>query len=103
MRREELSEVGHGCSVDALISENTEFVMESEMDRQPVQGLEHRGHVIIFAPPRQESSNTVLDVLKLRQALTRDPDEEGIAVIQIRALGVQILLCPSLYPFIFTT
>lgn len=38
--------------------------------------------MIIFAPPRQDPGSAVLNVLELLQASARDPDEEGITVIQ---------------------
>lgn len=38
--------------------------------------------MIVFAPPRQDPGSTVLNMLEHLQASARDPDEEGITVVQ---------------------
>ena len=38
--------------------------------------------MVIFAPPRQDPGSAVLNMLELLQASARDPDEEGITVVQ---------------------
>lgn len=56
-----------GLSVDALVSELDDLVLDSEWDREPVEGFENGGDVIVFAHPHQNPGSAVLDVLQLQK------------------------------------
>lgn len=65
-----------------MVGEEAKFILDSVGNGQPVKGAKNRGYVVIFALPCQDPGSAVLNMLELLQAPARDPDEEGIAVIQ---------------------
>ncbi len=80
--------------MDALVSEEGDLVFNSEWDREPVEGFEDGGDMVVFAHPHQDPGSAVLDVLQSLNASARDPDEECIAVVQPGGdKGVDKLLC----------
>lgn len=64
-----------------MVGEEAKFILNSVGNGQPVKGA-NTAYVVIFAPPRQDPGSAVLNMLELLRAPARDPDEEGIAVIQ---------------------
>lgn len=70
-----------------MVGEEAKFILNFVRDGQPVQGAENRGYVVIFAP---DPGSAVLNMLQLLQAPARDPDEEGVAVIQSRSSALML-------------
>ena len=64
MGGEEFFEVLGGMSVNALVGEERDLVLNSEWDREPVEGFEDGGDMIVFAHPHQDPGSAVLDVLQ---------------------------------------
>ena len=79
---EKIFEVLGGMSVNALVGEEGDLVLNSEWNREPVERFEDGGDVVVFAHPHQDPGSAVLDVMQSLYAPARDPDEECIAVIQ---------------------
>lgn len=80
--------------MDALVSEEDDFILDTGLDREPVEGFEGWGDVFMFAHPHQNSGSTVLDVLQFLNVSARYSDEERIAIIQSGGdKGVDELLC----------
>ena len=81
-------------SVNALVGEEGDLVLNSKWDREPVKRFQDGGDVIIFAQAHQDPGSAVLDVLQSLDVLARDPDEECITVVPSRGdKGVDKLLC----------
>ncbi len=68
--------------MDALMSQQQDFVIDSEGNREPVEGMQDGGDVIILPQSNQDPSSVVLDILKLLKSLARDPNEKCAAVVQ---------------------
>lgn len=66
----------------ALVGKETDFILNSVLNGQPVEGFQDWSDMVIFAPPRQDPGSAVLNMLELLQSPARDPDEEGITVVQ---------------------
>lgn len=84
MWSKEFFKVDRNIAMDILMGKKAEFIINSLVDGLPVKSLENGCDVILFVTSLQDLCSTVLDVLKHLQATTRDPDEEGIAVVQPR-------------------
>ena len=84
-----------GCAaVDTLIGQETDLVLNPEPNRKPVKFMEDGCDVLKFAHPHQDPGCAILDVLQSLQALARDPNEEGIAVVKSGGdKGMDQLLC----------
>lgn len=76
---EEFVQIVRGIAVNALMDENSDSVLNSEGDGDPVEWMED-GWCGLAS--HQDPSGVVLNVLELLQALAMDPDEKHIAVVQ---------------------
>lgn len=79
---EEFSEVSGSHAVQTVMGVKEDFKLNSEMDREPVQGVKDEGDVIVFTHPHQNPGRAILNALELLKGLARDPDEECITVVQ---------------------
>lgn len=81
-------------SVNTLMGEEGNVILNSQCDREPVKRFQDGGDVFMLAHPHQDSGSAILDVLKSLDAFARDPDEECITVVQPgRNKGMDELLC----------
>lgn len=79
---EEFSEISGGCTVHTVVGVKEDFVLDAEMDGEPVQRVEDGGDVLVFTHPHQDPGSAVLNVLEPLETLARYPDEECVTVVQ---------------------
>lgn len=82
MWSERFSEVSGGHTVHTVMGVMEDFELDSEANREPVQSMKNGGDVPIFTHPHHNTVSAILNILELLKALTRDPNEECVTVVQ---------------------
>lgn len=59
-----------------------QIIFNTKVDEEPVKCQEDRIDVLKFTHPLKDPGSTIFNVLDLLKALTRDPNEEYITVVQ---------------------
>lgn len=83
--------VGGCVTVDALTSEESDFVLKRGGGRQPVESMEDRRDALMFSPSHQEIGCTVLDTWNH----ARDPNEKCVAPGPLAQTKVWTSFCAS--------
>lgn len=79
----DLREVRVSHNVQTAMGEKEKFELNSEVAREPVEGVKGRGDVFIFTHLHQDS-DSVLDILPLLKALPGIPNVECGTIIEPR-------------------
>lgn len=88
---EEFFEVGGCVAGNALISEQSDFVLKRGGGREPVESMEDKRDALMFSPSHQEIGSTVLDTW----SLARDPNEKCVALVHLEQTKVWTSFCAS--------
>ncbi len=79
---EEFLKAGRGIAIDAMMGEESNFVLNPVGDRKLGKSMVDQHDVFMFWNSHKDPSSTVLDVLELLKSLARYPDDKYIAVVQ---------------------